>query len=130
MAARARSARNAAVAKPGPMPFTLRIGHLQITIHPWGDREADREDADGIYYPSKDAIYIRANRAPAEQVRILIHEVLHVIYDTWGIGDDALEEEAVCGRLDLGLVNVLQNNPHLLDILRGAFLATPRSIFN
>lgn len=115
-------------ASPTPA-FRLRVGHLDIRVYPWSDEAANQEDADGIYYVATDSIYIRASRSPAEQIRILIHEILHVIWDTWGMGDGALTEEEVCSRIDLGLVNVLRDNPHLLSLIGAALGPDPRPIF-
>ena len=115
---------------PAPAPaFRLSVGHLDIQVFPWGDAEADSEDADGIYDVSKDAIYIRASRSPSEQLRILLHEILHVIWDTWGMGEAALTEEETCSKLDLGLVNVFKDNPHLIDLMAAVF-KDGKGIFN
>ena len=112
-----------------PPALHLSVGHLDIRVYPWGDVEADREDADGIYEVAKDSIYVRASRAPIEQFRILLHEILHVIWDTWGMGEAALTEEETCSKLDLGLANVFKDNPHLIDLM-AAVVKEGKGIFD
>lgn len=85
---------------------------------PISHKEADKHNADGYFVPDLGVIGIRHPDAPAEQARVLLHEVLHAIYQVWGYSDKPpAGEEEVCEFLDRALVKVFQDNPHLSAIL-------------
>ncbi len=102
--------------RPAPA-FRLRIGHLDVAVLPMSDRVAEREECEGMYDPSTDSIYIRKNTSTTEQVRILMHEWLHSLFDSQGIGEIPLPQEAICGTVDRGITNLFLHNPHLLPML-------------
>lgn len=100
---------------------TLRVGHLDVSVIPWSDRDADCSEANGLYHAASDTIFIRESLSPIEQARVLLHEVFHCIWTTWGMDDMAIpSEESVCHRFSLGLTSVLRSNPSLVHLLSEA----------
>jgi len=97
-----------------PEPFSLAIGHMTVVVAPMTDAQARKLEAEGVYIETKFLIMVRSRTSPAEQARVLIHELLHACYDAGGWGDEARDQEAVCGFLDRGLALVFQQNPSLL----------------
>lgn len=106
-------------AKRPPPKFSIKVGHLDIEVVGWTDHEADSNDADGMYDPKAEKIFIRQSATPVEQLRIFLHEINHCIWDTWGMDDyGPINQEGVCHRMSLGLVNVLRDNPGLLGVIQ------------
>lgn len=52
-----------------------------------------------------------------EQVNTLIHECLHAIYHTQGIKTDVDTEELVVNSLANGLVQMIRDNPQLIEYI-------------
>lgn len=110
--------------------FTLRVGHLDILVEPVSHELADKEEMHGCYLSSQFKIQIRHPYPPAEQARVLIHELIHAVYDVWRYtSDKSKDEESVCESLDIPLVKILQDNPQLLDRLKLAVGAEQVSPF-
>jgi hypothetical protein len=102
---------------------------MTIQVLPLSDGLSEKLDADGVYLEDKFTIMVRRRTSPAEQARILIHELLHACYDAGGWGDEGRDQEGICSILDRALAKVLVDNPHLFPILYLA-LHQETSIFN
>ncbi len=98
-------------------PFDLRIGHMTIHVLPMTDQLGRKLDAEGCYIEKNFTIFVRHRTSPAEQARILLHEILHACYDAGGWGDEARDQESICGLLDRALATLFLDNPHLLPII-------------
>lgn len=100
-----------------PKPFRLKVGYLDIQVVPL--REAARKalNCEGYYNPETREIGVRLKTNPAEQIRILLHEIIHCCFDSGGWEDVPLSEEIICNLLDRALTQVHQDNPQLLGII-------------
>lgn len=98
-------------------PFVLKIDHrnIEVKVLPPGYDDT----AAGLYEACNSAILIDARISPQEQARVLLHEILHAVWDIRNMPKNVTEELA-CGLLDGALATVIRDNPILLPMLGGA----------
>ena len=97
----------------------LKFGYRDIQVLPMSDEEADTERCSGWYRDN--IIKVQESLDPPEQARILIHEILHAVFESFNIRRKRYNEELICKTLDKPLAQVLRDNPHLLKILNDAW---------
>ena len=97
-------------------PFSFRLGHMDVQVFPMSDDMGALGNALGCFIPEKYAIYVQASLAPAEQSRVLLHEILHACWHS-ASGPESASEERVCTTLDIPLSSILRNNPGIAEIL-------------
>lgn len=98
----------------------LKINHLTYDVLPLPPLWADAESAVGLHSPNEPAIYIRSDEAPAEQARILWHELIHALWHAFNIPKQARDEEQTCEVLESPLAALFVDNPHLSQALLAA----------
>lgn len=97
----------------------LRIGHRTITFRRAGRGEAADTLADGMYLPNEGAIWISDDNLPEVQAEKAIHEVIHGIWDAYGIAP-TVNEETAATVLGKGFAQVLRDNPAFVAVLLAA----------
>lgn len=105
----------------------VRIGHLSFDVLPLPPEMAEENEAWGLIDWTKGAIFVDPTRPPAAQAGLLLHEIMHGL---WEFHDNPvkLTEEQVCRFVERGLSTVLQDNPWLFATLHQA-LSQGRPIF-
>lgn len=100
--------------------LALKIDHRDITVdalHPGYD-----DTAAGLYESAFSRILISPAASPAEQARLLLHEVLHAVWDIRHM-PATVTEELACSLLDGALATVFRDNLHLTAVLINALYA-------
>ena len=100
-------------------PTTCRIGIKQYKIS-WETIEWSRSSGlCGQHDPCMYVIHVlEENVQPADQAHILLHEVMHALFDVIPedcIVDDKVTEEAACEVVAHQLTEFFMNNPHVLN---------------
>ena len=103
-------------------PLRIKILHLEYEVLPISSKAVIYEGSNyGLHIPQDNVIYIDAAQSPAEQVRILCHELIHAIWWAHTIPKMARDEEQICGVLEAPLAGLLRDNPKLLERIRAAY---------
>jgi hypothetical protein len=97
-------------------PFSFRLGHVDVQVFPMSDDMGALGNAFGCFIPERQVIYVQATLPPAEQARILIHEILHACWYS-ARGPETASEERACETLDMPIASILRNNPGIAEIL-------------
>lgn len=96
-----------------------RVGYLDVPIRPMPtDFEHDVE-CSGYWSPNSCSIMVRTDLVPAEQARVVLHELLHACWFAYQLPDDC-DEETVVGRLDRALTALVRDNAGLFKDLQAA----------
>lgn len=104
------------------MNLEIKVGHLVYEVKPLTPLLADAESAMSVFSTSPETvIYIRADQPPAEQVRLLWHELIHVMWHAFNLPDRKLGEEDICLAIESPLAMVFRDNPHLGRVMTDAF---------
>jgi hypothetical protein len=103
----------------------VKINHLVYKVLPLPPLMADAESALGMHINRDLAIYIRTDQPPAEQVRILWHELIHVFYHSYNLPREERDEESVCMTLESPLAGLFRDNPKLPAVFAAAFAGKP-----
>jgi hypothetical protein len=94
----------------------LLIGGGTYTVRWMTDSEAAAGNCSGLCRSEVAEILIERRAAPSIQAMILWHEITHAIYYTSGLGEE-LNEEQVCRGLEGPWMQVMRDNPQLMDAL-------------
>lgn len=73
----------------------------------------------GLTDNTKCKVNLSTEQAPCVLRDTLLHETLHAIWSTFGIGGNEEEEEALIRRITPALLGVLRDNPELVEFLTG-----------
>lgn len=97
-------------------PETIRIGYQDFTLRmqPYSIETAGEY---GHTHKVNSVISVNLMGNSIEQVNTLIHECLHAIYHTQGIKTDGDVEELVVNSLANGLVQMIRDNPQLIEYI-------------
>jgi hypothetical protein len=92
----------------------VRIGHRDFKIEPFpqgfGERLFGETDYDTL------SIRVHDRLEPSVKASTLLHEIVHAIYDEYGISKDD-EEERVVNSISNGLSQVIRDNPDVLAFI-------------
>ena len=94
----------------------LKIGHRDISVIPMTPSESETLGAWGQWEPAHGLIRIAAHLAPTEQVRILLHEIIHACWNIYRL-PKRVDEEMACERLDRALATVFRDNAEVLGVI-------------
>ena len=103
---------------PRVVPFSLKLGYRDVDVVSM----APDHEADGLTILHRDYphIGIRHGMPQQAQAEVLIHELVHALWDQQGISAKPTEEE-VATKLGVGFATLIRDNPELLPRLQGAF---------
>jgi Zn-dependent peptidase ImmA (M78 family) len=71
----------------------------------------------GLHFPTLQEIKVDSEVREDRKVNILIHELLHALYERYGL-EDGEKEEAVVESLANGLSALFKDNPKLVDYIK------------
>ena len=103
----------------------LKICHLYYDVLPLESLLQDSETAVGLHSPDDATIYIQPDVPPTEQVRTLVHELIHALYHAHNIPKVKRTEEQTCLILETPLTLLLLENPKLLTAILEAKQGKP-----
>jgi len=95
-------------------PSSVRVGPHTISISLKPREEAQTEEAWGCYNLDNLDIWVQAELAPTKKARVLLHEIVHALWDVGELGEESDEETAV-SVLSTQLLAAMQDNP---DVFR------------
>lgn len=93
-----------------PLPKTLKVGYLKYTLRTVPKGSLD--DAVGNCDCETQAISIERGLTDERRRNVVLHEILHAVWDVQNLGGRAKEEDAVT-ELANGLVSLFEMNPRL-----------------
>lgn len=93
-----------------PMPQSVRVGPFDYRVQSWPSREASAADRFGECDRFNNVIRVRDDISRQRSAETMIHEILHAVWDTQGLGDNETEERIVTC-FGLGLSQVIRDNP-------------------
>ena len=73
-------------------------------------------DAGSVQY-DRHLIILQDRQHPRDLMDTLVHELLHVIANDYGLFEDEDHEERVVSAMASGLIQILVRNPHLIPYL-------------
>lgn len=97
------------------MPSTVRVGPFDYDVQSWAANDAP-DNVNGECALNLLRIRIRDDMVPQKLAEVLLHEVLHAMWDIAELGEAVDEETAVSG-LGKQLLAVIRDNPELIDFV-------------
>ena len=94
----------------------LTIGHLDYEVRPMTEDDESHGVNNGETDLETQEILIDCSTSAARQMEVLLHEIVHALWNAYDMPARA-GEERVCGFLGNGLTAVMRANPHLLPVL-------------
>ncbi|MGN6146618.1 MAG: hypothetical protein ACTHOP_23880 [Mesorhizobium sp.] len=116
------------------IPRLIRVGPLDYTVAGWAADRAGSERALGMCDRELLAIWIKEGLPVHKAAEVLLHEVLHAIYDVTGLGagEPETREERIVAALGFQLLQVWRDNPALVAfferVLRPADTPLPKGL--
>lgn len=102
----------------GVFPLVIELGYRRLTLD-----EVDRnalDGDDGRYEPIEERVLIARDLTGPHRLCIIIHELLHAIYDARQLRDRD-HEERVVQAVSSGLTELLMRNAGLRAVLKDLF---------
>lgn len=96
----------------------IKVGPVDVTVTPLDRMTAVERGVCGLYHSATKKIEVSPRQTPQTQAAILIHELLHAVWDVHAIPKDG--EEAMILRLEAPLAGIIRDNPELLGVLHQA----------
>lgn len=100
----------------------LRVGPYKYDIHfhkELSSKERDEwVDKWGLCDYNAQVIHVNKSCSDARQVVVVVHELLHALYELGGLPEDAKEEQVITTLAPL-VVQAIKDNPQLVEIIRG-----------
>lgn len=106
--------------------FKIILGHREIEVLPLERREADAHEAKGLYFPNYNKIRVDITKDTSDVAEILLHEVLHAIWEQMCLKEENVNEEEVISALSKGICLLIKQNPKFFNLLQNAILNNKR----
>lgn len=107
-------------------PLRIKVAHLEYEVLALSGKHVLYEGRNyGLHIIEDNRIYIDSAQSPSEQVRILLHELIHALCWAHNIPKQPRDEEQMCGVLETPLAMLFRDNPGLGDIFAKAFAGKP-----
>lgn len=97
------------------LPSKLRISCYDIDVVEMSSREGASRELYGVFSIDEAKIKIDTSNHKFKVLETFIHEILHGIYRGYRI-ESGHDEEQTVERMAVGLLQVLRDNPELLDL--------------
>lgn len=99
------------------IPFkSIRVGSYDVKVTPLTVEESEK--CLGVFHKNEMRMGLADKYATKQlEAQIVLHELLHAIYDVMGIHAKDGEERTV-GQMSQGLAQVMRDNPKLIEWLR------------
>ena len=94
----------------------IKVGFLTYKVEAIPKEVADAKGVYGYVNHTKQIIRVDEELSAERYKEVLLHEILHTVYNMWGINDGEQEEEIV-NKMGNGLATVFRDNPKLKEIL-------------
>lgn len=99
--------------------LNFKFGHLDIIVKAFSSDIQEESKARGMALKDHSLIYIDTKIPPEFQAEVLIHELLHMIWNFMNLGDKNKEEMTV-DSMAKGLAMLIKDNPHFIKIITNA----------
>ncbi len=100
------------------LPRRVKVGPFVYTIERWDVADARDKREFGNCDPALHVIKIDTQYSDSIVANTLLHEILHAVWNAWGLGDSEEEEKAV-NNLANGLQAVFNDNPAIRNYFLG-----------
>jgi hypothetical protein len=99
----------------------IKVGYTDYTVKAMpAELGASQWAATACCLPDTQAIYIRPEATPQKQGAALLHELIHAMFNSFGLPSEGLSEEDVATKLEIPLANLFRDNPRLPGVIRRA----------
>lgn len=95
-------------------PKTVKIGPYRYTIEQMSPDAADLAGLYGCAIPGQSRILLAEGTSPEMLADTALHEIIHAINQSRGVGDGA-KEEVFTSQASTGLCEFWQNNPEFVS---------------
>ena len=95
------------------LPKKVKIGCFTYVVEAWSEDLAEAAKSFGSCSNRHHRIQVATHYSDDKVRAILLHEVLHAIWDVWSLEDED-DEERIIRTLTHGLMAVINDNPKLL----------------
>lgn len=91
-------------------PKSVKVGYLDYSIEQWNPKTATANNRYGECSHGELAIRIDTSHDPREVAETLLHEIVHTVARSWGLGKDDSEERIVSA-ISTGVATIFRDNP-------------------
>ena len=93
----------------------IKYKNYKVKVKKMGLKQAQKEDAYGLYLPKKSTIYIQNNLSPTNYLSILLHELAHFVLDKTEKKPNSEESFAVMVE---EFTKIFLQNPKLINFIK------------
>tara|TARA_B100001250_G_scaffold385523_1_gene381339 strand:- start:304 stop:624 length:321 start_codon:yes stop_codon:yes gene_type:complete len=93
----------------------IKYKNYKVKVKKMGLKQAQLENAYGLYYPQKSTIYIQQNLSPTNYLSILLHELAHFVLDKTEKKPNSEESFAVMVE---EFAKIFLQNPKLINFIK------------
>lgn len=97
-------------------PKRIKVGPHRYVIHEVDKEWTEDQDAHGKTNTNTHEIWVNTTYTESHILDTLVHELLHAIWNQYGLGEKE-EEETVVHRLATGWVQAMSDNEHLVKYI-------------
>jgi len=91
----------------------IKIGCLTYKVIDWDKDDSDEASLYGTHSSKTQRIKLASDMSVERKKEVLLHEVIHAIWDQWMVHEEGFKEEEVVRALAIGLTTVFKDNPDL-----------------
>lgn len=91
----------------------IKIGCLTYKIINWDRDDADQSGFFGTHSSKHQIIKLANDMSKERKKEVLLHEIIHAIWDQWVVREEGFKEEEIVRSLAIGLTTVFKDNPEL-----------------
>jgi len=93
----------------------IKYKNYKVKIRKMGLKQAQLENAYGLYIPNKSSIYIQNNLSPKNYIAVLLHELAHFVLDKTDKKPNSEESFAVMVE---EFAKIFLQNPKLINFIK------------
>lgn len=101
-----------------PLPESIRIGPFDFAVEEWPSQLASVAQRYGECDRINNVIRVRTDAPPQRQAEVLLHEVLHAVWECGAC--DTADEEKLCSIFGMSLAQVWRDNPAFVAFMSDA----------
>jgi len=93
----------------------IKYKNYRVKVRKMGLKQAQKENAYGLYIPKKSTIYIQQNLSPKNYISVLLHELAHFVLDKTEKKPNS--EESFAAMVE-EFAKIFLQNPKLINFIK------------
>ena len=77
------------------LPTVIKVAGLEVQLQSWNPDVANAERCFGKFMDAETKMYVDINQPPTRIAGVLLHELLHAVYNIYGLEDSDEQERIV-----------------------------------